>query len=1686
VLALLGTGFGVLRVEYNGPNLADKLASYLNQNRRGRVEIGSVEWQSSDLTKLVTGGWIDITVRDVKVWDDCALGTEDPEALRLGDPNEECTPDDKPIPGSKKKPRKLLLWTDEVTAQLDIHALLFGSHDAVLRHVTLHGGEALIEQTREPYPLTAYNRTIVTILSAFYARMKAGFRAGIYAEAPPPIIDLRDIHLIGVNLTVHVAPKPHDDGTIGYGMAARLEDVDVAPDPDDTSAYLYMDGRDPLVQKFYVHLGVHAKLGHVRILDSGPRAAFRIPHRDEANYKWGAGRDDYYDLEVRDIDLRRLAQLPTEWTHGDFVANTLELDGTLHTIPCGDGGKPEDGATVHIGGGLLDYWDRPYDGQWAFDVALDNLGPTVRSCIKKTIGGDHMGGKITLSGPFVALPRVGLDIHDVDVDIPISAKQDPIRLEFAKLEGWIDLVNDQGAIDQAKAIVPSPSGGEPGEALVSATFGLTPLNAQADLDITKPIDVGRFLPPQVASSVGRLLTGKLKIGGDVEEGISIHDFDLALGPTAKDRVASVSRGNIFAKDYFDYVELNHIWFRGGRTYAEINGKIKYVDPPGKRFVLPPGITIDGDSPDLGEWLKRFGIPQLPLLKTGAGGGGTHVVIGPGPLGTTPITVSTSLTGVPCLGSVNVVGATRTPAGIVTFHVTSAGLGGSLEGTGRIDTNPIVPMLTALHLDGKKLDASKLCGAGGNVTGTIDSIAADVHGSLVKDRSAIDWASLAKVYATASHMAVEGEAVSDLAVCLNRTGESCHASAAPSSAVAACSSAELGGGACVVANARRDLGGTVEATVANVPAIRGSRGAATPAHLAGNLKIDDIPLSILDPVIGPGILGGLFSAALDLQGTLAPTLAPQADGTILVLRSWVKQAFVGDAQLRVIRTVIPTATGKMPGIEIDGQLLSDRIQISASLGSQAPYPVDLRITGQRVEVDQFVDLAKKLGISEPLQAWVSGTVSVHGELQPKGGKPVAPEAWVELTELEAVLDHTSRDGRRVPLRVELVPGAPGQYAMSLHVTPTTVELACRNPSVPGGRAPCPAKLDTPAGVVAIEGHATQTQMNLTARGDLDLAKLAPLLETQVDDLRGVVALDGVVTGTVGKPSWQLALSAKDGVTVRPVGSDTDLQVVPGARVVLANEVLTFEQLAFGVKAEGGVLNVRGTIGLDGLDPARWNVQLDGQVPGKILPVLTPSISQATGFANIDGKIALTGTGKKPLVDGAILFGSASPLALTARDVRHELELVKGRVAVHSADDTGGHRTYTLTIPDDDERSVRVMIDGEGSIDNVRGAVALRDNVPITAQLDFDAQNVPYRNVDRTLDLTLAADNIDVRLAADGTWKVAGDIAIVGGKFSRNFDLTQAVIRAIPSSTLPVRSLFDEFPALGNADLDLTLDVRRFAIDDNVAKIDFQGHAIAISGSPRDPRLAGSIVVAGREEFQIPLTRAKFTQTTGSIDFSPNERATNPRLEITSVCPSYQDLSGQQHRITLQITGTAEQPLWDLSTSTGLDKSQTLALLFLGRSPDQLRRSLGDTAPGANPTAVDPSTNPSTGVGDELVKDLAGDWITGLLGPSIAKQLLNIDLTLRFEVGFGTVGLHAELKAYQNVSIVGEGEETIRGQNGNASLVLRTPWRLPWITTSPDNRLSVQGTALTKQYSDPADQAQNITDIQGKVVYRLFIP
>ena len=1698
LVVVLGVGFAALRLEFEGPELADKIATTLNKKMRGRIEIGSIEWPTGALQKALTGGWVPVTARNVKVWDDCALntGASALDDIRLGDPNEDCTIDDRndPDPSSHRKPRKLLLRTELITAEVDIHALMFGNHDFVFRNLWVHGGDALLEQTREPYPLHAYDRTIVSIITAFYPRMKAGFRAGIYADKPSPIFDLRDIHIKGVNLTVHMTPKTGSRDKTGYITTAWLEGVDVdAGETPSNDSYLYMDSIDPLVSKFYVRLTATARRGILRLWDDGPRDSFRLPNASEAFPI--KGRDADYEIGLADIKLHRLAQLPGEWGRKDFVANTLELDLEANTLPCGAGSRANtgalgpDAAALHITGELHNYWDRPYDGSW--NLALDgrNMGPTIHSCIKSKISGDQLDGTITLSGPFVASPKITLSMKNLDFDVPLGSDEKPLQLTLASVQGAIDLVNEQGSIDPSTALI--RNGKEPGEVAVSATFQVTPFNARAQVEIVKAIDVGRFLP-ESARPVGTFLQGRLTAVGDSEIGFSLENFDLALGRTPNERSLRAHRGRLFTNDDFDTINIQRVEVDAGRSHAVADGKVDVVHPENN------DILIDGNFPDLDTWLKRFG---LPAFVTNAGG--TTIRIR-GPLTSPMVTLrAPNLGGVPCLDKVAVDAQFDSTTGLFELrHLTSGKFGGSLVGSALIragdKTKPT--MIERLHLTGRALEASKICHLEGFAKGTIDVVDVDLAGSIDPERSAVDWLALAKVYGQSKRLTILGDRFTNVAACINRTDD---AACRPRPGyldgddLQQCEQGKKHG-FCAVATATRDGGGIVDATIANVVT---TRGRATTAQLGGTVALSDVPIAILDQLLGvarPGQSGGVASLALHLTGS--PT-APQADGALQLLRTWVAGSFLGDAQF----AIAPAPQGK--GLAITGTAMAGRLHVSGTIGTHAPYPVELAISGRRIELDVLLDVQNRLKVPFPTQAWVTGTVTVRTELVPT--QRAEPEAWIELTELVGIVTYRSVDGRIVPLRVSAVDqDRSKRRAVSLHVTPTSIDFACRDPNAPSGRVDCTTRLElgaqaaAPAGVIDFKGHVTRQNMAIEAVGRLDLAPIGALLETKFAEVSGHIDIAASITGTFSKPSYQASLTL-DNVQARPLGGDTILEA-PSGLIELANGSLGFTSIKVRVRDphrdaadaasrprgagrdEAGEISIKGNIALDGLVPKRWSVLIDGTLAGKMLLVVMPNlVSQASGLARIEGFVKLTGAGPRPDVSGALVFDPPPacaprqrgkpptaepvgecrrrgelprPITLTLRGVRRELAVTGGSIEIDT-ETVGDRRTYKATLQD-----VTATIDGDGAISDLDGYVELRDGAITQLSLRLDADNVPYRK--DQIDLIASATGVTISKPNEtANLDVHGSISIIDGTYRQDLEITDS-IRQLASTAPPSIPVWDLYPTLGNTNLDLEIEVRKFVIKSNIASIDMAGDVV-LTNTPRDPRMSGQIRVE-RGRFKLPGMRAEFKDTSGQISFNKDQPADNPELRVTSEA-DFRDLTGQDHAITLTIEGYIKALRWDLKTSTGLNKSQTVSLLLLGRNPEQLRLSLGDQPLGGDPTRVDPTTNPTQGIVDQLVKDLAGSEVSDLLESSLTKWT-GLDV-VRVEVGFSSIGLHVEKKVVENLNWIGTTETTSRGFSAN----VRAEWKTPYA-------VSGQIAYLKKDFNDPAEE--DIVDWNLKLVFRWF--
>ena len=500
IIALAGLLL-LVRVKFEGPDLGDGLSAMLNQRMRGRIAIGSVDWPMSALKTAVTGGWVAVTMRDVEVYDD----------------------KDEPV-----------LVTPRITADLDLHALMFGRHDFVLRNIEVTGGRVLLREISDPYPLHDYDKTVFSILAAFYSkRSAAGYYVGVQATTAP-LFDLQNYRLHDVDVDIRMTPYGKDDTS--YQVRALLEDLNVS------GGFLYMDSSDPLVPKFYFSLKPEAAGGEIDLFYE-PRAA--------------GGYTSTYQIPIKSLKVNSLAQLPAAWPTSS-VANTLTFDVDITTA---------DDAVMHVGGAMRDYWVDAYDGTWDVVATVKNAGPMLRHTFDPDLGGDNVTVAATITGPIVAYPKIAATLTGLTYNVTLV--EPPLLLELETLKVEYDLVVDRGSVEEFVAR------GAGGKVKISGTFGgdgsdEAPFKVDGQVDIEEAVDLRGRMPPCLEQAFGSEVSGHLRVHrdkGDTALNVVVEDFVLDIGRL------TVSGGSVFSDIAFGAINLDAVRLQFQHTNGLVWGSV---------------------------------------------------------------------------------------------------------------------------------------------------------------------------------------------------------------------------------------------------------------------------------------------------------------------------------------------------------------------------------------------------------------------------------------------------------------------------------------------------------------------------------------------------------------------------------------------------------------------------------------------------------------------------------------------------------------------------------------------------------------------------------------------------------------------------------------------------------------------------------------------------------------------------------------------------------------------------------------------------------------------------------------------------------------------------------------------------------------------------------------------------------
>ncbi|MGB9330513.1 MAG: translocation/assembly module TamB domain-containing protein [Steroidobacteraceae bacterium] len=663
--------------------------------------------------------------------------------------------------------------------------------------------------------------------------------------------------------------------------------------------------------------------------------------------------------------------------------------------------------------------------------------------------------------------------------------------------------------------------------------------------------------------------------------------------------------------------------------------------------------------------------------------------------------------------------------------------------------------------------------------------------------------------------------------------------------------------------------------------------ATQSQLTSSLSIRGSPRETMQASIKGRGLPSRVSAALKAQGRFAG--APlQLDATL--------ESAAGDT----FHVVVPRAEWKSGSLEGDLTTAANMVPVHGSL---------------RLRIDHVADLQPLLGTR--LEGRIAGDLT----LRPVGGRTYA-QLRLEAQNIVA---------GNLPANARLTASGPTD-ALSL-------QLALQSPDL-GGE---PASLDTAArlNLAARELGLQQAQvryhgqsLRLLSPARLSFAEGLAIRQLRLGAQRAIIELDGRVS-----PALDLHASVKQ------LDSALVNAFVPG---LLAQGTLAADaQLKGTSSAPAGLVTLK-AMGLRlANSTARELAALDVHVTAHLMP----------GAAQLDAQVSAGGTSQLMLTGTAPLGGGgALNLKLTGKlDAALANPMLEAR-GERAAGTFAVNATVT-GVP----RSPEIG----GTIDLAHGE--LRDYAQGVHLADITAHLVGAQGVLRVASLTARA--------APGQLSMTGTIGVLQPKIPVDLQLTVRNAQPITSDLLTSNlsgdlkvqgTLRERIDLSGKIDLHRTLVGIPNALPPEVAVLDVRrpgqaplarperkpviglelslhapreilvqgrglnaelGGDLHVGGTTDSPRVAGGFDLI-RGTFALASTQLTFTEGTVSFNGVGLKRKVDPTLDFTA------QTTVADATTTLHITGLADSPQFELSSSPPLPQDEILARLLFGESASQL--------------------------------------------------------------------------------------------------------------------------------------------------------
>ena len=291
----------------------------------------------------------------------------------------------------------------------------------------------------------------------------------------------------------------------------------------------------------------------------------------------------------------------------------------------------------------------------------------------------------------------------------------------------------------------------------------------------------------------------------------------------------------------------------------------------------------------------------------------------------------------------------------------------------------------------------------------------------------------------------------------------------------------------------------------------------------------------------------------------------------------------------------------------------------------------------------------------------------------------------------------------------------------------------------------------------------------------------------------------------------------------------------------------------------------------------------------------------------------------------------------------------------------------------------------------------------------AENFSYRipdtlEVEINADVILSGDKNRLQLSGPGGGRPA--ITIVDGRYFQAFNVFHQVVtqQRVSERTTP----FWQGTMLEKLALNLKVVTSApIEVHNDLAKIALSG-GLSIGGTLSRPLLDGQIRVE-EGSLKIPFAPPEFQVRRGTVSFQSAAGKipdATPRIDLQAET-LFTDRNSAEHLVTLSFEGTLGKFTWDLRTNTGLNKTDTLALITTGNTVNTIRaESRGDVkSPGSQGGGASPvgSSSSFVSAGNQVLTHLTTDLISTLIEDPL-KDALSLDCV---RVGVGTESLQAHL-------------------------------------------------------------------------------